>query len=672
MAASALLVHLWSGAIEAHFMFFVMVALLSVYQDWVPFLVALAFVVVHHGAVGVLHPAAVYDHADAVEHPWTWALIHGAFVLAAAAANTYGWLSSEQDHHRMAAEIRRSEETFRALFERNPQPLWVFDTESLEILAVNGAAARHYCCSRDEFTGLRLTDVVDATDVPRLLGVNGGDRHEEADSVSTHHARDGRSLPVICHAEHLVFDGRQARLVVVFDLSERISLEEELRHRAFHDSLTSLGNRELFIDRLEHALARSRESTSLAVITIDLDGFKAVNDAHGHVGGDRVLVEVASRILQATRPGDTTARMGGDEFSVLLEATGVASAQRVGDRILRAIRRPIVVDDAEIRIAASVGVAMRQTGTALAADILKQADVAMYEAKAGGRCRIEVFKEGMRSRVLRRVELAGELRGAAERGELVLEYQPIIDIATGAVRSVEGLVRWKHPVRGLMQPLEFIPIAEETGVIVEVGAWALREACTQLVAWRSAIAFDRPLTVSVNISPRQLREPDFVASVVTVLQSSGVSPSDLTLEVTEGTVVEDVAQASGSLARLRALGVRISIDDFGTGYSSIGYLNSLPLDEIKIDRMFVKGLTGKGEGRELVLAVVRLVDTLDVTTVVEGVETEEELDYVTALGVDCAQGFYFSRPVSAQVMAGLLASPRFSAASGSAPTDRVA
>ena len=645
MTASALFVHLWGGAIEGHFLFFVFVALLAVYQDWVPFLIALGFVVLHHGVIGVLIPDAVYDNSAAIHQPWLWALIHGAFVLAAAAANTYGWLTSEEDHRRAAEGLRQSEATFRALFDRNPQPMWVHDSQTLEILSVNNAAVGHYGYSKTEFMAMRLTDIV----LPRATteldtSSTPGEGIDEPD-VSAHCTSDGRIINVIGHSDDLEYEGRDARLQVMIDVTDRMGLEDELRHRALHDSLTGLGNRELFRDRLEHALARDRGHASVAVVAIDLDGFKAVNDIHGHGCGDALLAELGRRIRAGLRPEDTAARMGGDEFSLLFEGVGARQAQRLVDRLLVALGRPLVVDGLELTVTASAGIAVGNGATIASADLVRRADIAMYEAKADGKGCFRVFRAGMQSTMLHRLEVAVELRGAADRGDLLLEYQPLVDMRTHTVLGVEALVRWRHPVRGVVSPAEFIPVAEETGIIVEIGTWVFREACRQLAEWRSVGTWADDLSMSVNVSPRQLREPSLVESLQTILQSTGVPASRITVEVTETAVVEDIEQARDSLGKLRALGIRTAVDDFGTGYSSIAYLSTLPLDEIKIDRMFVSRL-GKGKSKELVLALVRLVDTLNVTTVIEGIETREQLDYASALGIDIAQGFYFSRPVA--------------------------
>jgi len=644
MAASALLVHLWGGVIEGHFLFFVFVALLSVYQDWVPFLIALGFVVVHHGIVGVLIPTAVYDHADAIDQPWLWASIHGAFVLAAAAANTYGWLTSEEDHRRAAEGLRRSEATFRALFDRNPQPMWVYDSQTLEILAVNNAAIEHYGYTKAQFISMRLTDIVVPEPTAQLQSFPALSGNGAESGIAEHRTSDGRIIKVVGHADNLEFEQRDARVQVMIDVTDRLGLEHELRRRALHDPLTGLGNRDLFRDRLEHALARERGQVSIAVATFDLDSFKAINDAHGHGVGDSLLVEIARRLRSQVRPEDTIARMGGDEFSLLLEGIGARQAQRLVGRLLISVSSPAVCEGVELTTTASVGIAVGTGASLNAVDMHRRADIAMYEAKTAGKGTYRLFRPGMKSTILQRLEDAADLRDAVTRGEFFLEFQPLVDLRSHAVRGFEALVRWRHPVRGIVLPGAFIHVAEETGLIVDLGLWVFREACVQLAAWRRQTTWAADVSMSVNVSPRQLREPSLLRSLNAILETAGIAASDITIEVTETAVVEDIDQANDCLSRLRRLGFRTAVDDFGSGYSSIGYLSRLPLDEIKIDRLFVSKLA-EGESRELVLALVRLVDTLNVTTLIEGIETKEELDYASALGIDMGQGYYFSPPV---------------------------
>jgi len=397
MIASALLVHLWGGAIEGHFLFFVFVALLAVYQDWVPFLIALGFVVLHHGVIGVLIPGAVYDHSDAINQPWLWALIHGAFVLAAAAANTYGWLTSEEDHRRAESGLRSSEATFRALFDRNPQPMWVYDAVTLEILSVNNAGVEHYGYSKTEFLAMRLTDIIvpPSTGVLQSYFANADESAEP--SVAEHRTSDGRIIKVMGHSDDLEYESRDARVQVMIDITDRMGLEHELRYRTLHDSLTGLGNRELFRDRLDHALARNRGRESVAVAAVDLDTFKSVNDIHGHGGGDAVLAEIGKRMTAGLRSEDSAARIGGDEFFLLFEGVGAPQAKRLIDRLLAEIGRPVVYDGVELTVTASAGIAVGNGATLAPAELVRRADLAMYEAKAAGKGCSRVFRLDRRS-----------------------------------------------------------------------------------------------------------------------------------------------------------------------------------------------------------------------------------------------------------------------------------
>jgi diguanylate cyclase (GGDEF)-like protein/PAS domain S-box-containing protein len=656
MSASALVVHLSGGLIEAHFHYFVMVSLLSLYQDWVPFLLALAFVVLEHGVLGALRPQAVYSNPDSVLHPWKWALIHGGFVLAAAAANVYSWLTSEEDHRRASDEMARREEAFRTLFQENPQPMWVFDVRTLRFLAVNRSACVLYGYSADEFLGMRITDIRSPEETDKLLGQLRQTAPRSA--MWEHRAKDGRMINAEVHSQAMSFRGVDARLVVVTDMTERVGLERELSHRAFHDGLTDLANRELFYDRLGRALDRTaRNRDPMAVVTLDIDDFKGVNDAHGHGAGDLLLTEMARRLRGSVRPVDTCARLGGDEFAVLLEGMDGAQAATLARRLLTELRRPFVVDGAEIWPTASIGVAAASDAMR-GDDLLRQADVAAYEAKAGGKDRIEVFTPGMHSGALSRAAVAIDLRRAIDRDELFLEYQPVVRVDDGTIVGVEALVRWRHPERGVLSPGEFVSIAEDTGLIVPIGAWVLEEACRQVRSWECADD-RRRIRLSVNVSPRQMRERDFAASLLDVLARTGFDPAQLVVEVTESALVDDVPEACRLLERLRAAGVRIALDDFGTGYSSLGYLRGLPLDVVKIDRLFVAGLGDDEAGRELALAIVRLVDTLGLPVVAEGVETARELDYICALGVDYAQGFHFSGAVDREGMEALLAGPAY-------------
>ena len=419
----------------------------------------------------------------------------------------------------------------------------------------------------------------------------------------------------------------------------------EAVHQATHDALTGLPNRTLVLDRLTHALARSqRKTNALAVLFVDLDRFKVVNDSLGHSVGDEVLVQVAQRLQAAVRPGDTVARLAGDEFVVICE--DVAEERdviRVADRVAQAVAAPIPLYGRDTIITASIGIALASAETR-AEDLLRDADVAMYRAKERGRARLEVFDQAMRTRMLRRLEIEHALRRALQEDAFTLHYQPTVHLESGRVISVEALLRWEHPEWGLVMPGEFVPLAEETGLIMPMGRWVLEEACRQLAAWRRLRPECADLNVSVNLSARQFADPNLADIVSGALSESGLSPSGLWLEITESVLMEEAQTTIETLRALRGLGVHLSIDDFGTGYSSLSYLKRFPVDVLKIDRSFVDGLGTDPEDEAIVTAVVRLAQALDLDVVAEGVETAEQLAELRRLGCTAVQGFYFGRP----------------------------
>jgi diguanylate cyclase (GGDEF)-like protein len=427
---------------------------------------------------------------------------------------------------------------------------------------------------------------------------------------------------------------------------ERRLSEQETRHQALHDPLTGLPNRLLFRDRLEHAVARAtRMGSSLAVMFLDVDNFKVINDSLGHEAGDELLIELAPRLSQAVRGGDTVARFGGDEFVLLCEELeNEADAREIAERVQACFARPFVLRGAEHFASASIGVAVRGSGEDGPEGFVRDADAAMYQAKQRGRARYEVFDATMRSSALDRLRIEAELRQAIERGELRLHYQPVVSLTTGEIAAVEALVRWQHPERGLLGPGEFVPVAEETGLIVPMGQWVLQEAIRMAGHWRALRAEPPPpLVVSVNLSARQIVEPGFVAMVARMLDEAGVDPRQLALEITESQLVEDPLASAETLSALRELGVKAVLDDFGTGYSSLGYVKHFPLDFLKLDRSFVAELSERDAA--IVGAVVEMSRALEARVVAEGIETEAQLDQVIALGCDLAQGFYFARPL---------------------------
>jgi diguanylate cyclase (GGDEF)-like protein/PAS domain S-box-containing protein len=466
--------------------------------------------------------------------------------------------------------------------------------------------------------------------------------------------RPDGEVRVVHQQAELIRDGSGRplkRVGVVQDITERRALEEQLQHQAFHDRLTGLPNRALLLDRLGQALARAgrEEHATCAVLLLDLDRFKTVNDSLGHAVGDRLLVSATARLRAALRDGDTLARLGGDEFVVLLdEVTDLPEALRVADRLHAALVAPLLVEGRELFATASIGVALRSSPDDTPEDLLRFADVALYRAKEAGRACTEAFYPGMSASTLERLELEHDLRLALERGELVAYFQPKVDLATGMVSGLEALVRWLHPGRGLVPPGDFIPLAEETGLIAPIGRWVLAEACRQLVAWRACFPGRVAPFVSVNLSARQFRNPDLVAEVAAVLAETGLPPTMLTLEVTETVAMARPEEGIATLEALKALGVRLALDDFGTGYSSLAYLQQLPVDGLKIDRAFFRS----GErNRVIVRAVTDLARGLGLEVTAEGLETPEQVAWACDVGCDWGQGFYFSRPVPAEEIA---------------------
>ena len=428
------------------------------------------------------------------------------------------------------------------------------------------------------------------------------------------------------------------------DVSQARGAADYVRYLATHDALTGLPNRSLMLDRIAQATARAhRDHLHVAVLAIDIDRFRTVNETLGHAAGDTLLRQVSERLRQATRDIDTVARVAGDLFVVLLpavEAPGLAG--KVAERILADLRRPFGASDSELHVSVSIGMSLYPQDATGAEDLLKYADAALHAAKTDGSGDYRYFRPRIDRELRERMALEGGLRRAAERGELVLHYQPKVDLATHRVRGAEALVRWRHPELGLVQPSRFIPLAEETGLIMSLGEWVLRAACTQLRGWRDA---GLELNVSVNVSARQFQQANLVERIVEVLDETGVDPGWLEIELTESSVIEDAERAIASLRKLKEHGVRVAIDDFGTGYSSLSYLKRLPLDVLKIDQSFVQGVTGDHDSAAIVKAIIGLARSLGIEVIAEGVELQGDVDFLSAWGCNQAQGFYFGRPV---------------------------
>ena len=435
------------------------------------------------------------------------------------------------------------------------------------------------------------------------------------------------------------------------------SHQEQLSYQALHDPLTALPNRLLFADRLDHALeSLQRRPRSLAVLFVDVDRFKLINDSLGHAKGDQVLVTVADRLRAALRPGDTVARFGGDEFVVLCEdLTDEAEATMIAERLRETMGEPMVVDGAEYVVSVSTGIALASSPGVSAEDLLRDADAAMYQAKDDGRNQTRVFADSLRAKLLRRLDTELELRRAITGDELRVHYQPIVDLATGNIAEVEALVRWDHPQRGLVAPGEFIPVAEETGLVGPLGEWVMREACRQVRAWQEEFPHHARLGLSVNFSGRQLGQRNIVDVVGRILDEAGLPARSLTLEITESVLMSDARQAVEVVRALAELGIRFSIDDFGTGYSSLAYLKRFSAHVLKIDRSFIDGLGRDAQDSAIVGATIALAEALGMETIAEGVEDPDQLGFLRRLGCTRAQGYYFAQPVSAEEFSLLLA-----------------
>jgi diguanylate cyclase (GGDEF)-like protein len=423
--------------------------------------------------------------------------------------------------------------------------------------------------------------------------------------------------------------------------------EDQARHDAMHDPLTGLPNRVLFSDRLAQALARSeRDQQPLAVLLLDIDRFKLINDSLGHLAGDELIREVAPRLSSAVRSSDTVARLGGDEFAVLCEdLEDEREAQEMAERLGACFLRPFALGGEQQFATASIGLVVASAHID-AEELLRDADAAMYRAKEAGRGRYEVFDEGMRARAVARLQVENELRRALDREELRLFFQPIFDLHEDRISGCEALVRWDHPDRGLVGPDQFIPVAEESGLIIPLGAWVLQRACRQLARWRRSVDGAADLRLTVNLSAQQVTQPDIVDTVAEAIDEAGLEPRDIGLEITEHVLIEDAESTADTLRRLQRLGVRLVIDDFGTGYSSLSYLKRYPIEVLKIDRSFIDGIADPGSGDlAIVTAIVRMASALGVDVIPEGVETEAQLERLRELGCRYAQGFLLARPL---------------------------
>jgi len=595
--------------------------------------------------------------------------VHGLAALGILGMAFVMWLlgtKTEQNEHALAQrdeadrEVRSTLSLLSATFDSTADGILVVDNSG-QVTQFNSQFVQMWQLP-DEFIhsdrDAALAFALDQLRNPELFIAKVEELYAHPSGVSddTLDFKDGRVFER--HSQPQVVDGVVVGRVWSFrDVTDRVRLVDELAHQAFHDSLTGLANRALLRDRLEHAVARSRRSASaVTALFCDLDGFKMINDTLGHDAGDLLLVEVANRLQANLREGDTAARVGGDEFAVVLDDVSAEETRALAQRLLDVLREPITINGREIFVPASIGVADNRVDALDGDELLCRADIAMYAAKSRGRNRFEVFESAMQTDLTARHELHGDLRHALQGGQLVVHYQPLLDLATQRIESFEALVRWQHPFRGMLGPDEFIPLAEELGLIVEIGRYVLRTACRETARWREEPG-STDLCVGVNVSSQQLQNDGFVADVEQALGDAGLPATALVLEITESTLLSDTALVQERISALKGLGIRIALDDFGTGYSSLAYLRAFPIDYLKIDRSFVDELSQRDNDQGLVMvrSIISIGHNLNLGVIAEGIEQPGQLDELREAGCNTGQGFLFARPVPPDEVPDLLA-----------------
>lgn len=607
------------------------------------------------------------NRADTIARISSW-------VILGLAAITFGMLSQRFQRAQRLIDllglrqhlVEVSEQRYRTVVGNASDVIVICETDGT-MREPSQASVQVFGCSPVTLIGKNIRDLVHPDDHTRIHHLLVNTLDNPAINVSSElrmQHTDGawRFCEVIFN--NLVQDPNILGIVATCrNITERRKFEEELTQLAFHDLLTNLPNRTLFLTCLQRALLRTKHTNcQVAVLFLDLDNFKLINDSLGHHLGDQLLIAAAKRLQSCVRPIDTVARLGGDEFTILLEDINeIANVIQIVEKIYEGLHSSFTIDGHELYISTSIGIALGNFEVDSPTDILRDADLAMYRAKSNGKAHYALFDRSLTYHAQERLELETDLRHAVERGELRIHYQPIIDLGTSRITEMEALVRWMHPKRGLIYPAQFIHIAEETGLILPIGQWVLREACRQAVVWQNQHPHKLPLVMSVNLSPRQFQQTNLVEMVNHCLQETRLPPQSLKLEITESMLMQDSENTETTLCKLKLLGVKLAIDDFGTGYCSLNYLKRFPVDTLKIDRSFIAGLGHNAEDTAIVRAIVAFGKALTLNITGEGIETQDQLEQLASLECEQGQGYYFSRPLSSDSAATVLAMEAISA-----------
>lgn len=570
--------------------------------------------------------------------------------FAASMADFVSLVMETREREKAQAALTESEDKFRILSETTDSIIVVFREK---FLYANPTLSKISGFSQQEILAMPPRDIVLDEYKPMVDQLIQNYRSNNTKTVRSEVRicdKGGKQHWLFMIASRIQFDGEPAVLATAFDITERKVMEEQLRHQAFHDKLTGLPNRALFISHLEQAIAHSKRHARLfAVLFIDLDRFKIINDSLGHMVGDKLLSEISQRLKGCVQEGDTVTRLGGDEFTVLLQdLNSTDNAVHIAKRIQKVIAEPISIDEHRIITSASIGIALNNTHYEQGEHILRDADIAMYRAKSNGKAGYEIFDTEMHARAVRRLAMENDLRQAIAREEFELYFQPIVAMPTGWISGFEALIRWNHPENGLVSPVEFIPLAEETGMINDIGTWVLTTACKHIQHWQGQLGREDVPPININVSGKQLAHGSLANFVINMLNDMNIDGSQIKLELTETAVMENPSLASAMITQLKKHRVRIAIDDFGTGYSSLSYLHKFPIDTLKIDRSFVNNISEDGENTEIVNTIVMLAHSLGLDVVAEGIETEAQLQHLQAIGCDYAQGYLFAKPMTAE------------------------